>query len=363
MLGCTVGVDFELDQWTFFKPATEDLRRLYGLDVHEMQPYRGLVTQLVERLRPGRPWSRSWTRSGFPTPRPPPTAPSTSRPRSSSRRSTRRPRCCATSTTPGTSSCRGRTSGGSWRPAGPRRARSCRRTSSWSASTPTRRPATRRCGRPPGTCWSPTWPGVRAATRSRLPVPPGDRPARAAGRRPGRLPRARLRQRPDGRGRLRAAGRPPAVALRRGGRADRRGVLDDVVGGTKMLLFRLARRRAFDVGGVLGPHGARAGTRRWTGWPSSPVAAREADPGLGRRRAPPTTRASGGSAPPCRCPRAEAGERRRRCCTSAASRRSTTSGSTACSWSRGVHVRRPTTSPWASSCIRGRTRSCSTAGR
>ena len=29
--------------------------------------------------------------------------------------------------------------------------------------------------------------------------------------------------------------------------------LDDVVGGTKMLLFRLARRRAFDVAGVVGP--------------------------------------------------------------------------------------------------------------
>ena len=29
--------------------------------------------------------------------------------------------------------------------------------------------------------------------------------------------------------------------------------LDDVVGGTKMLLFRLARRRAFDVAGVIGP--------------------------------------------------------------------------------------------------------------
>ena len=29
--------------------------------------------------------------------------------------------------------------------------------------------------------------------------------------------------------------------------------LDDVVGGTKMLLFRLARRRAFDIAGVIGP--------------------------------------------------------------------------------------------------------------
>jgi hypothetical protein len=29
--------------------------------------------------------------------------------------------------------------------------------------------------------------------------------------------------------------------------------LDDVVGGSKMLLFRLARQRAFDVAGVIGP--------------------------------------------------------------------------------------------------------------
>ncbi len=29
--------------------------------------------------------------------------------------------------------------------------------------------------------------------------------------------------------------------------------LDEVVGGSKMLLFRLARQRAFDVTGVVGP--------------------------------------------------------------------------------------------------------------
>ena len=29
--------------------------------------------------------------------------------------------------------------------------------------------------------------------------------------------------------------------------------LDDVVGGSKMLLFRLARQRQFDVAGVVGP--------------------------------------------------------------------------------------------------------------
>ena len=30
-------VNFEGDQWTFFKPPPEDLEALYGIDVHEMQ--------------------------------------------------------------------------------------------------------------------------------------------------------------------------------------------------------------------------------------------------------------------------------------------------------------------------------------
>jgi hypothetical protein len=40
-MGCALRVDFEGDQWTFLKPPREDLERLFGLDVHEMQPYRG----------------------------------------------------------------------------------------------------------------------------------------------------------------------------------------------------------------------------------------------------------------------------------------------------------------------------------
>ena len=49
---CTV--DFEGDQWTFFKPPAEDLQRLYGIDVHEMQLYRPVVDHVVEQLRAGR---------------------------------------------------------------------------------------------------------------------------------------------------------------------------------------------------------------------------------------------------------------------------------------------------------------------
>jgi Domain of unknown function (DUF1839) len=53
-LGALVRLDFEGDQWTFFKPAPGDLERLYGLDLHEMQPYRALPDQIAEQLAAGR---------------------------------------------------------------------------------------------------------------------------------------------------------------------------------------------------------------------------------------------------------------------------------------------------------------------
>jgi len=54
MLGCALGVDFEGDQWTFFKPRPQDLERLYGIDVHEMQPYRPLPEQIAAQIGVGR---------------------------------------------------------------------------------------------------------------------------------------------------------------------------------------------------------------------------------------------------------------------------------------------------------------------
>jgi hypothetical protein len=53
-IGSTVRLDFEGDQWTFFKPDPGDLQRLYGVDVHEMQPYRALPDQIAEQLAAGR---------------------------------------------------------------------------------------------------------------------------------------------------------------------------------------------------------------------------------------------------------------------------------------------------------------------
>jgi len=54
MMGCVLRVDFEGDQWTFFKPLPEDMERLYGIDVHEMQPYRPLPHQIAEQIEGGR---------------------------------------------------------------------------------------------------------------------------------------------------------------------------------------------------------------------------------------------------------------------------------------------------------------------
>ena len=54
VLGCLVRTDFEGDQWTFFKPPPEDLESLFGIDVHEMQPYRPLPLQIAEQIDSGR---------------------------------------------------------------------------------------------------------------------------------------------------------------------------------------------------------------------------------------------------------------------------------------------------------------------
>ena len=53
-MGTTVRLDFEGDQWTFFKPDPADLERLFGIDIHEMQPYRPIPTEIAELLAQGR---------------------------------------------------------------------------------------------------------------------------------------------------------------------------------------------------------------------------------------------------------------------------------------------------------------------
>jgi hypothetical protein len=53
-LGYTVAVDFEGDQWTFFKPPHSDLRALYGVDIQELTLWRPLLEHASEYLAAGK---------------------------------------------------------------------------------------------------------------------------------------------------------------------------------------------------------------------------------------------------------------------------------------------------------------------
>lgn len=54
MMAFTVAIDFEGDQWTFFKPPHEDLRQLYGIDVQELYVWRPLLEHALEHLAAGK---------------------------------------------------------------------------------------------------------------------------------------------------------------------------------------------------------------------------------------------------------------------------------------------------------------------
>jgi hypothetical protein len=51
----TLLIDFEGDQWTFFKYADGDLLELYGLDIQELAVWRPLVQHIEEQVAVGRP--------------------------------------------------------------------------------------------------------------------------------------------------------------------------------------------------------------------------------------------------------------------------------------------------------------------
>jgi hypothetical protein len=61
-LGCTpqaclpfvFTIDWEGDQFTFFKPSHDDMGLLYGVDVQELNVYRPLITNAIEQLRGGK---------------------------------------------------------------------------------------------------------------------------------------------------------------------------------------------------------------------------------------------------------------------------------------------------------------------
>jgi len=54
LLPFALAVDFEGDQWTFFKPSLEELRDLYGIDVQELTVWRPLIDHAVEHLSAGK---------------------------------------------------------------------------------------------------------------------------------------------------------------------------------------------------------------------------------------------------------------------------------------------------------------------
>ena len=55
MLAFTLAIDFEGDQWTFFKPPAADLHELYGFDLQELAIWRPLVEHVAEQVEAGRP--------------------------------------------------------------------------------------------------------------------------------------------------------------------------------------------------------------------------------------------------------------------------------------------------------------------
>jgi hypothetical protein len=54
-LAFTLAIDFEGDQWTFFKPPAADLHELYGFDLQELAIWRPLAEHVVEQVAAGRP--------------------------------------------------------------------------------------------------------------------------------------------------------------------------------------------------------------------------------------------------------------------------------------------------------------------
>jgi hypothetical protein len=53
-LAYTLSLDFEGDQWLFFKPPASDLQALYSLDVHELNLWRTPLANVTEQVARGR---------------------------------------------------------------------------------------------------------------------------------------------------------------------------------------------------------------------------------------------------------------------------------------------------------------------
>ena len=53
-LAFTLGIDFEGDQYTFFKFPLGDLRTLYGVEIQELNPWKSVLVHAVEQVALGR---------------------------------------------------------------------------------------------------------------------------------------------------------------------------------------------------------------------------------------------------------------------------------------------------------------------
>ena len=53
-LAFTLGIDFEGDQYTFFKFPHDDLRSLYGIEIQELNPWKSVLAHAVEQSALGR---------------------------------------------------------------------------------------------------------------------------------------------------------------------------------------------------------------------------------------------------------------------------------------------------------------------
>lgn len=54
-LAFTLGIDFEGDQWTFFKFLPQDVLTLYGMEIQEFNPWRSMLEHIYLQLGLGRP--------------------------------------------------------------------------------------------------------------------------------------------------------------------------------------------------------------------------------------------------------------------------------------------------------------------
>jgi hypothetical protein len=54
MVGVVAALDFEGDQWTFFKPSHDELRALYGIDVQELNVWRPILDHALTNLADGK---------------------------------------------------------------------------------------------------------------------------------------------------------------------------------------------------------------------------------------------------------------------------------------------------------------------